>query len=111
MERQKGLFRKLAKSSVTENKSLWETVKPLFSYKVKSHRILKPVEKDKLIYHDENIAQLFDECFANTLMEMSNINFLELHLDEVSIAIIKHKNHTRIKAIKNGKTYLRRRNS
>ena len=83
-------------------------MKLLFSCKVKSHRILKPVEKDKLIYHDENIAQLFNECFANTLMEMSNLNFIELHLDEVSIAIIKHKNHTRIKAIKNGKTYLRR---
>ena len=31
---------------------------------------------------------------------MSNIKLIELHLDEVNMAIIKYKNRTKMKAIK-----------
>ena len=54
---EKDHFAKLDLSSVTGNKSFWKTVKPLFSNKIKSHRVLNLVEEDKLIHEEEKIAK------------------------------------------------------
>ena len=100
-------FAKLDVYSVTDNKSFWQTVKPLFSNKVKSHRIPNLLEKDNLICDDQKIAKIFKEYLVHVVqklgivIEKSNIKPTKLNLDEVNMAIIKYKNHIRTKAIKN----------
>ena len=100
-------FAKLDISSVTDNKSFWQTLKPLFSNKVKSPRILNLVEKDTLIDHNEKITKISNEHFVNIVQKLgkvskkSNIKPTELHLDEINGTIIKYENNTSIKAIKN----------
>ena len=56
-------------STVTDNKSFWQTVKPLFSNKVKSHRILHLTEKDNLIDDDKKTAKILNEYFVNIVQK------------------------------------------
>ena len=80
-------------------------MKRLFTNKVKSHRTMNLVEKDKLTNDDEEIAKMFNEYFVNIVQELdiviekSNAKLIEPYLDEVNMAIIKYKNHQSIKAI------------
>ena len=80
-------------------------MKRLFTNKVKSHRTMNLVEKDKLTNDDEEIAKMFNEYFVNIVQELdiviekSNAKLIQPYLDEVNMAIIKYKNHQSIKAI------------
>ena len=98
-------FANLDINCISDNKKVWQTVKPLFSNKVKSKTIIKLVENDKMIDDEIKIAKILNEYFVNivkklglTTKEQSAV-FTENSLNEVEIAITKHQNHPSIIAI------------
>ena len=58
-------FANLDIKSVTDNKKFWQTVKPLFSNKVKAKTVIKLVENDVMIEDESEIAKIFNEYFVN----------------------------------------------
>ena len=56
-------FANLDIKSVTDNKKFWQTVKPLFSNKVKAKTVIKLVENDAMIDDESEIAKIL----TNTL--------------------------------------------
>ena len=98
-------FANLDIKSVTDNKKFWQTVKPLFSNKVKAKTVIKLVENDAMIDDESEIAKLFNEYFVNVvkklgiLTEEQTMYSAANQLREVEMAIIKYKNHPSIKAI------------
>ena len=91
---------------MTDNKEFWQqTVKPLFSNKVKANTVIKLVENDVMIEDESEIAKVFNEYFVNIvkrveiLTEEQTTYSATNQLSEVEMAIIKYKNHPSIKAI------------
>ena len=52
-------------SSICDNKKFWATVKPLFSNKIKSVENIVLSENGKLIKDEEEVANIFNDFFAN----------------------------------------------
>ena len=57
-------------TSATEYKKFWQTVKPLFSTKVKAKTVIKLVENDRMIDDDSEIANFFNEYFVNIVKKL-----------------------------------------
>ena len=98
-------FANLDIKPVTDNKKFWQTVKPLFSNKVKAKTVIKLVENDAMIDDESEIAKNFNEYFVNIvkklgiLTEQQTMYSAANQLSEVEMAITKYKNHPSIKAI------------
>ena len=75
-------FANVDTKSVTDNKKFWQTVKPLFSNKVKVKKVIKLVENDVMIEDESKIAKNFNEY--TTYFETNQ-------LSEVQMAIIKYQ--------------------
>ena len=94
-------FANLDIKSVTDNKKFWQTVKPLFSNKVKDKTVIKLVENDAMIDDESEIAKTFNEYFVNIvkklgiLTEEQTMHSAANQLSEVEMAIIKYKNHSK----------------
>ena len=94
----------LSIKSVTDNK-FWQTVKSLFSNKVKAKTVIKLVENDVMIEDESEIAKIFNEYFVNIVKKVGILTEEQTtysatnQLSEVEMAIIKYKNHPSIKAI------------
>ena len=58
-------FANLDINSVTDTKNFWQTIKPLFSNKVKAKTVIKLVENDTMIDDESEIAKSFDQYFVN----------------------------------------------
>ena len=90
---------------MTDNKKLWQNVKPLFTNKAKAKTVIKLVENDALIDDKSKIAKNFNEYFVNIvkklgiLTEEQTIYSAANQLSEVEMAVIKYKNYSSIKAI------------
>ena len=67
-------FANLDTKSVTDNKKFWQTVKPLFSNKVKAETVIKLAENDAMIDYESEIAKNFNEYFINIVKKTRNIN-------------------------------------
>ena len=97
-------FANLDIKSVTDNKNFWETVKTLFSNKVKARTVIKLVEHGATIDDDSKITKRFNEILRKklrVLTEEQTRYSAANQLSEVEMAIIKYKNHPSIKAITN----------
>ena len=98
-------FANLDTKSVTDNKKFWQTVKPLFSNKIKAKTVIKLVENDVIIEDESEIAKIFNEYFVNIVSKVGILTEKQTtysatnQLSEVEMAIIKYKNHPSIKAI------------
>ena len=98
-------FANLDIKSVTDNKKFWQTVKLLFSNKVKSKTVIKLVENDAMIDDECEIANSFNKYFLNIVKKLGILTKEQTmysaanQLSEVEMAIIKYKNHPSIKAI------------
>ena len=100
----KDYFANLDIKSVTDNKNFWETVKTLFSNKVKARTVIKLVEHGATIDDDSKITKRFNEILRKklrVLTEEQTRYSAANQLSEVEMAIIKYKNHPSIKAITN----------
>ena len=67
-------FTNLDIKSVTDNKKFWQTVKSLFSSKVKAKAVIKLVENDEIIDDESEKAKNFNEYFVNIVKKTRNIN-------------------------------------
>ena len=109
-----GLFRREIKSFysnldtalVTDNRKFWKTVKPLFSDKHFSNNKITLLEGDEIISKDNEIAEIFNDYFANIVGNLDVQGFLTCdysynpELDYISNIIGKFKNHPSILKIK-----------
>ena len=90
---------------VIDDKKFWQTVKPIFSNKVKSKTIIKLVENYVMIEDESEKAKTLYEYFVNIVKKVGILKEEEItysatnQLSEVEMAIIKYKNHPSIKDI------------
>ena len=63
-------FANLDIKSVTDNKKFWQTVKPLFSNKVKTKTVIKLVENDAMTDGESGTAKLFNDYFVNIVKKL-----------------------------------------
>ena len=98
-------FANLSIKSVTDNNKFWQTVKPLFSNKVKAKTVIKLVENDVVINDVSEIAKIYNEYFLNIvkklgiLAEEQTTYSAAIQFNEAEKAIIKYKNHPCVKGI------------
>ena len=89
-------------SVISDNKSFWKTVKPLFSNKsLNTNRIILN-EDNKLIKDDEQIAITMNEHFTNITKKLNlkpDQNFETPEDDDINRIIKKYQNHLSIKKI------------
>ena len=106
----KNYFANINISSITDNKNFWKTIKPLFSYKISHKERINFAENDTVLGDNQVVADRFNNYFNNivtNLLTITNKNFpkktngfnLNL-LDPVEAAILKHKNHLSLNAIR-----------
>ena len=91
---------------VTDNKTFWKSVKPLFSEKGSTHNKITVVEQDLRLDKNDNVEEVLNNFFVNVV---SNLNIPKYHDKSVNInhiedPIEQHKNHTSIVAIKSKST-------
>ena len=98
-------FANLDITFVIDDKKFWQTVKPLFSNKVKSKTVIKLVENYVMIEDQSEKAKHFYKYFVNIVKKVGILKEEQTtysatnQLSEVETAIIKYKNHPSIKAI------------
>ena len=106
----KKYFANINISSITDNKKLWETVKPLFSDKISHKETINLAVNDTILSDDQVVADIFNNYFNNivkNLLTVTNKNYpkeiansVNLNLlDPVEAAILKFKNHPSLNAI------------
>ena len=108
-------YSNLDMKKVTDNKKIWNTVKPLFTNKGGTKENITLVNEGKIITEDVQVAQTFNDFFDNAVnsMNIEEDKYLETDnirlSDPVEIAIKKNENHPSIikikENIKNNKTF------
>ena len=87
----KNFFNNISTRDITDNKTFWETVKPLFTDKVQTRSKITPIEKKvasregqeqivsgKVISEDQEVAEVFNKFFINIVPNLkisSNHNY------------------------------------
>ena len=103
--KKKACFENLDTSKITDNKTFWKTIKPMFSKKCVTKESITLVKDDEIVSESQAIAELFNKFFANIVTELNlaidedlleNVNHIS---DPVLRAIEKYKNHPSVKAI------------
>ena len=95
-------YKNLDTTIVNDNRKFWRTVKPLFSDKVQVPTSLTLLENNNLISNDEEVAEVFNNYFANItdalgIKEITeNISSVSGLVDPIDIAIKKFSLHPSI---------------
>ena len=55
---------------MTDNKKFWQTVKPLFSNRVKAKTVVKLVKNDVMIDNESETAEMFNEYLVNIVKKL-----------------------------------------
>ena len=99
-------FEHIDTKKISDNKTFWKTVKPFISNKCRSSENIILVKGDDTISDKGQVANIFNEFFANVVKNL-NITINEDILsdtkaidDPVLKAIEKYKKHPSIRAIK-----------
>ena len=104
-------FANIKINNIADNKKFWQTVKPLFSYKINYRETINLIDNEVTLSNGEEIAETITKYFCNitknlslpespSIMEPS----VELFADPVILALEKHKDHPSIASIKNKMT-------
>ena len=102
----KDYYNNLDHKKVTDNKSFWKTVKPLFSDKSSSLPKFTLIENELQLNDDENISSVLNYFFSNVVSSLNVPSYKDPSVnpdqfeDPVLKANEKYKNHPSIKAIK-----------
>ena len=59
-------YRNIDLGKLTDNHKFWKTVKPLLSDKVQVNSSISLIEDGKMVNQDSQIAEIFNQYFANT---------------------------------------------
>ena len=101
-----GYFENLKPSSITDNKTFWKNVKPLFSDKSLFSDNISLVENNPIITDDAKMAEIFNSHFSNAVERLC-ISFPYESIpsefdndDPILSAIEKYKSHPSIMKIK-----------
>ena len=115
----KNVFNNISTRDVTDNKTFWKTVKPLFTDKVKTKSKTTLIEKkiasregqeqivsEKNILEDQAVAEVFSKFFINIIPNLKispnpnyDTDFIVIN-DQVTNALNKFRNHPSIVMIK-----------
>ena len=60
-------------SDITVNKMFWKTISHIFGNKVKTNRKINLIEKNVLVYSDEETGKSFKEYFDKTVTKLNII--------------------------------------
>ena len=107
-------YKNLDTTIVNDNRKFWRTVKPLFSDKVQVPTSLTLLENNNLISNDEEVAEVFNNYFANItdalgIKEITeNISSVSGLVDSIDIAIKKFSLHPSIIRIQSNTKYTER---
>ena len=107
-------YKNLDTTTVNDNRKFWRTVKPLFSDKVQVPTSLTLLENNNLISNDEEVAEVFNNYFANItdalgIKEITeNISSVSGLVDPIDIAIKKFSLHPSIIRIQSNTKYTER---
>ena len=89
-------FSNLNTKHVVDNKKFWKTVKSSISDKSNSFENITLVDNDSIVPDDNEVANIFNECFSN-LVEDLNLHISENLVnhywkseDPISSAILKY---------------------
>ena len=102
----KDYYNNLDHENVTDNKTFWKFIKPLFSEKSLTHNKITLFEQDLTLDKNDNVAEVLNNFFINVV---SNLNIPKYHDKSVNIddiedpiarSIEQFKNHPSIVAIK-----------
>ena len=118
----KNLFSNINTSDITDNKTFWKTVKPLFTDKIKTKPKMTLIEKqivsqevqeeivsEKMITEDHAVAEVFNKFFVNIVPNLKIStdygcdNDCIATDDQVTNAVNKFRNHSSVIVIKNKK--------
>ena len=118
----KNFFSNINMSDITDNKTVWKTVKPFFTDKIKTKSKITLIEKnivsqegqeeivsERKITEDQVVAEVFNKFFINIVPNLKistdhgyDNDFIATD-DQVTNAINKFRNHSSIVVIKNKK--------
>ena len=96
--------------NVTDNKTFWKSIKPVFSEKGSTHNKIALAEQDLILDKKDNVAYVLNNFFITVV---SNLNIRKYHDKSVNIdhiedpiawSIEQYKNHPSIVAIKSKST-------
>ena len=103
----KDYYANLNERDIADNKKFWQTVKPLFSDKVKLKEKITLVQGEMISMEDEKNAELLNAFFSSAVSNLNipeycGINILAERISHPTLkAILKYKNHPSIVAINN----------
>ena len=118
----KNFFSNINTSDITDNKTFWQTVKPVFTDKIKTKSKITLIEKnivsqegqekidsEKIITEDQAVAEVINKFFINIVPNLKistdhgyDNDFIATD-DQVTNAVNKFRNHSSIIMIKNKK--------
>ena len=99
-------YSNLNPTCVSDNKTLWKTVKPLFSEKVFSEETITLVDKNVIYEEDNKVSEMFNDFFSSVVRNLNiaiNCNLLNKTEDEtdlISRIIKKYESHPSISKIR-----------
>ena len=90
---------------ITDNKTFWKTIKPLFSDKNNICRKITLIENNEILSNDTKVAEVMDDFFSNTVANLDITGYQNcIHSntdnDIIGNIIIKFKDHPSILKIK-----------
>ena len=117
---EKNFFNNISTRDITDNKTFWKTVKPLFTDKIQTKSKTTLIEKkvvsgvgqeqivsEKVISEDQAVAEVFNKFFINIVLNLKiptnhnyDTDFLVTN-DQVANALNTFRNHPSIIMIKN----------
>ena len=74
-------------SEINDNK-LWKNVKPIFGNKNKGNKTIVLKEGNEMITDDGNLAQIFNEYFANIVPSLVSLIFMRIMIMYIMIILI-----------------------
>ena len=99
-------YSNLNPTCVSDNKTFWKTVKPLFSEKVFSSETITLVDKNVIYEEDNKVSEMFNDSFSSVVRNLNieiNCNLLNETEDEtdlISRIIKKYESHPGILKIR-----------
>ena len=121
-QEKKNFFNNVSTRGITDNKTFWKTVKPLFTDKVQtkskitlwkkvvSRERQEQIVSEKVISEDQVVAEVFNTIFINIVPNLKippNHNYdtdFVVTNDQVTNALNKFRNHPSIVMIKSKRT-------
>ena len=103
----KKIFCQFKQKDITDNKNIWQTIKPFLSEKTKSREKITLIENENLVSDDAEVANCLNNFFSNIAKNLEIPKYDvedDLHLNMNSHptlkAVFKYKNHPSIISIR-----------